>query len=87
MKQSSLRRGASNVCHSIIGDSSKKNKQDTLLYLSAIVAWLLVLGHKEVEAGTVAVRRHGEGDLGPMGVAEFGARVQLEIEREQGRAA
>ena len=51
------------------------------------VPYMLVLGNKEVEAGTVAVRRHGEGDLGAMGVGEFAVRVQLEIEREQGRAA
>src|SRR5690606_22236282 len=51
------------------------------------VPYMLVLGNKEVEAGTVAVRRHGEGDLGAMGVGEFAVRVQLEIEREQNRAA
>ncbi|NNF59486.1 MAG: threonine--tRNA ligase [Rhodothermaceae bacterium] len=50
------------------------------------VPYMLVLGNKEVEAGTVAVRRHGEGDLGAMDVAEFSAMIQLEIDEQLGRA-
>ena len=41
--------------------------------------YVLVVGEKEREAGTVAVRgRHGA-DLGVMSVADFGAHVQTEI--------
>ncbi len=41
--------------------------------------YMLVLGDKEAEAGNVAVRRHGEGDLGAMSVAEFAERTATEI--------
>ena len=41
--------------------------------------YVLVVGEKEREAGTVAVRgRHGA-DLGVMSVADFGAHLQTEI--------
>ena len=39
------------------------------------VPYMLVVGDKEVEAGSVAVRHRQAGDLGPQPVAEFGARV------------
>ena len=39
------------------------------------VPYMLVVGDKEVEAGTVAVRHRQAGDLGPQPVAEFGERV------------
>jgi threonyl-tRNA synthetase len=41
--------------------------------------YMLILGDQEAEAGTVAVRRHGEGDLGALSVAEFAERVTTEI--------
>jgi threonyl-tRNA synthetase len=41
--------------------------------------YMLVLGDKEAEAGNVAVRRHGEGDLGALSVAEFAERTATEI--------
>jgi len=34
------------------------------------VPYMLVAGDRDVEAGAVALRRHGEGDLGAVGVAE-----------------
>ena len=41
--------------------------------------YVLVVGEKEREAGTVAVRgRHGA-DLGVMSIADFGAHLQTEI--------
>ncbi len=40
--------------------------------------YMLVVGDKEQEAGTVAVRGHEEGELGAMPVAEFAARVRTE---------
>jgi threonyl-tRNA synthetase len=39
------------------------------------VPYMLVVGDKEVEAGSVAVRHRKAGDLGPQPVAEFGERV------------
>jgi len=43
------------------------------------VPYMLILGDKEQEAGQVAVRKRGEGDLGPTGLAEFidGVRPEL----------
>ena len=41
--------------------------------------YVLVVGEKEREVGTVAVRgRHGA-DLGVMSIADFGAHLQTEI--------
>ncbi|MEX2108430.1 MAG: threonine--tRNA ligase [Solirubrobacterales bacterium] len=37
--------------------------------------YMLVVGDKEEEAGTIALRSHEEGELGAIGVAEFVARV------------
>jgi threonyl-tRNA synthetase len=41
--------------------------------------YMLVLGDKEAESGAVAVRRHGEGDLGAMSIDEFSQRTASEI--------
>jgi threonyl-tRNA synthetase len=43
--------------------------------------YMLIVGDKEAEAGQVSVRRHREGDLGPMDVEGFAARAREEIER------
>lgn len=32
---------------------------------------MLVIGEKEVESGTVSVRKHREGDIGTMSIEEF----------------
>jgi threonyl-tRNA synthetase len=40
--------------------------------------YMLVLGDKEAESGSVAVRHHGEGDLGPMSVEDLSARMREE---------
>ncbi len=42
------------------------------------VPYMLVVGDSEVESGEVAVRRHGEGDLGSAPVGEFAARALAE---------
>jgi threonyl-tRNA synthetase len=42
--------------------------------------YMLILGDKEAEAGNVSVRRHGEGDLGSLTVAEFAERIASEVE-------
>ncbi len=41
--------------------------------------YMLILGDKELEAGNVSVRRHGEGDLGSLTVAEFAERTATEV--------
>jgi threonyl-tRNA synthetase len=43
------------------------------------VPYMLVIGDKEVEDGTVAVRRRGEGDIGAMKQEDFIAMLQEEI--------
>jgi threonyl-tRNA synthetase len=42
---------------------------------------MLVVGDQEQTDGTVAVRRHREGDLGPVAVEEFVERARDEIAR------
>jgi len=41
--------------------------------------YMLILGDKELEAGNVSVRRHGEGDLGALTVAKFAERTAAEV--------
>ncbi len=48
------------------------------------IPYLLVVGEKEVEAGTVSVRRQGEGDKGVMKPGEFISLVREEINKEIG---
>lgn len=43
------------------------------------IPYMLVVGDREVEAGTVAVRQRGRGDLGPMEVEAFLRKVQEEV--------
>jgi threonyl-tRNA synthetase len=46
--------------------------------------YMLVVGDREQEAGTVSVRSHAEGELGAMPGAEFAARVRAESEGATG---
>lgn len=43
------------------------------------IPYMLIVGEKEVEDGTVSVRKHGEGDLGSMTIAEFQDKLIKEI--------
>lgn len=43
------------------------------------IPYMLIIGEKEVEDGTVSVRKHGEGDLGSMTIAEFQEKLIKEI--------
>ncbi|MDD4776339.1 MAG: threonine--tRNA ligase [Syntrophomonas sp.] len=43
------------------------------------IPYLLILGDKEVQSGTVAVRHRKEGDLGQQGLEAFSAMVSAEI--------
>ncbi|NEN84589.1 threonine--tRNA ligase [Paenibacillus elgii] len=44
------------------------------------VPYMLVLGENEQSSGTAAVRKRGEGDLGPMQVQELAERLRREIQ-------
>jgi threonyl-tRNA synthetase len=42
------------------------------------VPYMLIVGAREQESGTVSVRRHGEGDLGSMSIADFTDLIRKE---------
>jgi threonyl-tRNA synthetase len=44
------------------------------------IPFMVVVGETEQEANSVAVRRHGQGDLGAMSVLEFSTLIQAEVE-------
>ena len=46
------------------------------------IPYMLIVGEKEQEAGTVSVRKHGQNDLGSMTVEEFIHLVQEEIKEQ-----
>jgi threonyl-tRNA synthetase len=47
--------------------------------------YMLIVGDAEAEAGTVAVRRHREGDIGTMPVSEFGSLAAEEVASKRPR--
>jgi threonyl-tRNA synthetase len=46
------------------------------------IPYLLIVGEKEEETGTVAVRRQGEGDKGTMSVEDFSTFLQNEVKKQ-----
>jgi threonyl-tRNA synthetase len=48
------------------------------------IPYMLVVGEREEQEGTVSVRRHGSGDQGPRKVEEFILFVREEVQKEQG---
>jgi threonyl-tRNA synthetase len=44
------------------------------------IPYMLIVGEKEEEEGTVSVRKHGEGDLGTFTIEEFVSLVKKEVE-------
>ncbi len=46
------------------------------------VPYMLLMGDKDIEAGSVSVRKRGEGDIGAMGIDEF---VDLVVEQTKSR--
>jgi len=46
------------------------------------IPYLLIIGEKEVENETIAVRKQGEGDKGSMKIEEFVSFIQSEIKKE-----
>ncbi len=47
--------------------------------------YMLIVGAKEQESGSVGVRRHGEGDQGATSTADFVEQIQTEINEALGR--
>ena len=45
----------------------------------AKVPYMLVIGEKEIESGTLSVRKHGKGDQGVMEIKDFVALIEKEI--------
>jgi threonyl-tRNA synthetase len=48
------------------------------------IPYMLVVGEREEEEGTVSVRKHGAGDLGPQKIEEFIKQVQEEVNNQLG---
>ena len=46
------------------------------------VPFMLVVGEKEAEDGTVAVREHGKGDIGTMTIEDFAKLIQTTIDND-----
>ncbi|MCS6918016.1 MAG: threonine--tRNA ligase [Chitinophagales bacterium] len=46
---------------------------------TAKIPYMLVVGDKETSEGTVSVRRHGQGDLGPFSIEQLTRRLREEI--------
>lgn len=44
------------------------------------ISYMLIVGEKEMESGSVAVRKHGEGDKGTMSKSDFLKMIKSEIE-------
>jgi threonyl-tRNA synthetase len=49
----------------------------------AKIPYMLVVGDREAESATVAVRRHKEGDVGTLSVEEFAQRIADEVAEER----
>ncbi len=47
------------------------------------IPYLLIVGGRDVEAGTVSVRKRGEGDLGAVDLDRFVAQISSEVEQRQ----
>jgi threonyl-tRNA synthetase len=71
----------SDIC-TLIDDRSekigKKIRDNELKH----IPYLLIVGEKEVESGTIAVRKQGEGDKGSMKVEDFVKFINSEIKNE-----
>ncbi|HPR27910.1 MAG TPA: His/Gly/Thr/Pro-type tRNA ligase C-terminal domain-containing protein, partial [Chitinophagales bacterium] len=44
------------------------------------IPYMLIVGEKEAENGTVSVRKHGAGDQGSVTAEQFIEQINLEIE-------
>jgi threonyl-tRNA synthetase len=71
----------SDIC-TLIDDRSEKIGKKIRDNELKRIPYLLIIGEKEVENGTIAVRKQGEGDKGSMKVEEFINFINSEIRKE-----
>ena len=71
----------SDIC-TLIDDRSEKIGKKIRDNELKRIPYLLIIGEKEVEKGTVAVRKQGEGDKGSMKTEEFADFIKTEIAKE-----
>lgn len=71
----------SDIC-TLIDDRSEKIGKKIRDNELKRIPYLLIIGEKEVESGTIAVRKQGEGDKGSMKLEEFAEFVVKEINKE-----
>jgi threonyl-tRNA synthetase len=71
----------SDIC-TLIDDRSEKIGKKIRDNELKRIPYLLIIGEKEVESGTVAVRKQGEGDKGSMKIEEFINFINSEIKKE-----
>jgi threonyl-tRNA synthetase len=71
----------SDIC-TLIDDRSEKIGKKIRDNELKRIPYLLIIGEKEVENGTVAVRKQGEGDKGSMKIEEFISFINSEIKKE-----
>jgi len=71
----------SDIC-TLIDDRSEKIGKKIRDNELKRIPYLLIIGEKEVENGTIAVRKQGEGDKGSMKIEEFIDFINSEIKKE-----
>ena len=71
----------SDIC-TLIDDRSEKIGKKIRDNELKRIPYLLIIGEKEVENGTIAVRKQGEGDKGSMKLEEFAEFIAKEIDKE-----
>ena len=71
----------SDIC-TLIDDRSEKIGKKIRDNELKRIPYLLVIGEKETESGTISVRKQGEGDKGSMKIEEFVSFIQSEIKKE-----
>jgi threonyl-tRNA synthetase len=71
----------SDIC-TLIDDRSEKIGKKIRDNELKRIPYLLIIGEKEAENGTIAVRKQGEGDKGSMKIEEFAEFIAKEIDKE-----
>jgi threonyl-tRNA synthetase len=71
----------SDIC-TLIDDRSEKIGKKIRDNELKRIPYLLIIGEKEAESGTVSVRKQGEGDKGSMKIEEFANFIKSEIAKE-----
>jgi threonyl-tRNA synthetase len=71
----------SDIC-TLIDDRSEKIGKKIRDNELKRIPYLLIIGEKEAESGTVSVRKQGEGDKGSMKIDEFADFIRAEIAKE-----